>query len=316
MRYLPETMTKQQLRKCYSRYAIAMILYIVGTIGLALLLSWAVQTFLIPVMQADAVTREKLWYPILQVAVNDVSVYLPGFLVIPPLLAKIPRAEKVPVDRLMFGEFVQAVLFSMGALYLFAGLTGALVTVIEQVSGIQTSNVVDDFSNMLPLWLMVLTTVIIAPIVEEVIFRKLMLDRLRGLGDLSAVLLSALAFALFHTNLYQFIYAFVLGMIFACVVLITGSIRDVVVLHMIINGTSVLTGMNLPDFAWMLFEVFVVLCVLSFFCLFLVNCKKYHLEQGPLSFREGEKLQACLSSPWFWVMLVGGLTMSVVMIFL
>lgn len=310
MRYLPETMTKKQLRKCYSRYAISMTLYMAGTIGLALLISWLVRTFL------GHYLMDEFWYPILQVAVNDVSVYLPGLIFIPLLMGKIPRAEKLPVDRLMFGEFIQAMLFSMGALYLFAGITSALVSMIEQVSGVQTNNVVDSFSSILPLWLMVLTTVIIAPILEEIIFRKLLLDRLRGLGDGSAVLLSALGFALFHTNFYQMIYAFVLGMIFACVVLITGSIRDAILLHMIVNGTSVLTGLNLPNFVWMLFEVFVVLCVLSFFCLFLANCKKYTLESGPLPFREGEKLQACLCSPWFWLMLVGGLVLSVTVLFM
>lgn len=310
MRYLPETMTRAQLRKCYSRYALTMILYLVSIEGLALLLAWVARRYL------GAYLADPFWYPVLQVGINDVAVYLPGLIWVPLLLGNIPRAEKLPVDRLMLGEMVQAILFSMGALYLFAGVTSVVVTAVEQVSGVETSNVVDEFSNLLPVWLVALTTVVVAPILEELIFRKLLLERLRGLGDVSAVLLSALAFSLFHLNLYQMLYAFVLGMVFACVVLVTGSVRDPILLHMIINGTSVLTSLEGPSFVWMLFEVFVVLSVLSFFFLLLMNWRKYQMEPGPLPFRSGEKLRACLSSVWFWLMLIGGVVLSVGMIFL
>ena len=81
----------------------------------------------------------------------------------------------------------------------------------------------------------------VAPVVEEIIFRKLLLDRLRRFGDLAAILLSGIVFGLFHMNLLQFLYASVLGFIFAYVTLKTNTIRYSIILHVLINmiGTVV-----------------------------------------------------------------------------
>ena len=50
--------------------------------------------------------------------------------------------------------------------------------------------------------------VICAPILEEYIFRKLIVDRTVKYGQGVAVVLSGLMFGLFHGNLNQFAYAF------------------------------------------------------------------------------------------------------------
>lgn len=77
--------------------------------------------------------------------------------------------------------------------------------------------------------------VILAPIFEELIFRKAIIDRIGRYGELTAIFLSALTFGLFHMNFIQFFYAFGLGIIFAYLYLNTGRIRYTILLHMIIN---------------------------------------------------------------------------------
>ena len=52
---------------------------------------------------------------------------------------------------------------------------------------------------------------------------------------LPAMVFSALTFALFHMNLFQFFYAFGMGLIFAYVYLRTRRLRYPVLMHMIIN---------------------------------------------------------------------------------
>ncbi|WP_288273273.1 CPBP family intramembrane glutamic endopeptidase [uncultured Bifidobacterium sp.] len=87
-------------------------------------------------------------------------------------------------------------------------------------------------------FVIVIATVIVAPLVEEWLFRKQIIGRLRRYGERPAIVLSALFFGLFHLNLYQFFYAFGLGLLFGYVYTRTSQLRYTVALHMAINGGS------------------------------------------------------------------------------
>lgn len=80
-----------------------------------------------------------------------------------------------------------------------------------------------------------LFSVILAPILEELFFRKVLIDRAIVFGDKTAIFLSGLMFGLFHGNLYQVFYAFGLGCVFAYVYIRTGNIKYTISLHMAIN---------------------------------------------------------------------------------
>lgn len=77
--------------------------------------------------------------------------------------------------------------------------------------------------------------VIIGPIFEEWIFRKELISRLRRYGEKTAIVVSALMFGLFHMNLFQFFYAFALGLVFGYVYTRTSQLRYSIGMHMIIN---------------------------------------------------------------------------------
>lgn len=83
--------------------------------------------------------------------------------------------------------------------------------------------------------LKVLVIVVLAPLLEELVFRKQIIDRCGRYGEKTAILFSALAFGLFHMNLFQFFYAFGLGLIFAYVYTRTRRLRYPVIMHMMIN---------------------------------------------------------------------------------
>lgn len=84
-------------------------------------------------------------------------------------------------------------------------------------------------------FLKVLFMVILAPVLEELIFRKCLVDRTAAYGEKTAVLFSALCFGMFHMNLYQFFYAFGIGVIFAYVYLRTRNLWYTIGMHMVIN---------------------------------------------------------------------------------
>ena len=82
-----------------------------------------------------------------------------------------------------------------------------------------------------------------APVMEEFVFRRCVLDRLRPYGEKAALLISALLFALFHSAVNQMCYAFLLGLIFGTVYLKTGKLRYSMILHVLINS---MTSLVLP----------------------------------------------------------------------
>lgn len=102
------------------------------------------------------------------------------------------------------------------------------------ISGGDAQNALDQYvmdTNPLK----ILFTVILAPLFEEYVFRKQLIDRTRVYGEQIAVLLSALTFGLFHMNLFQFFYAFLVGWVFAYIYTRTGKLRYPVILHSIMN---------------------------------------------------------------------------------
>ena len=83
--------------------------------------------------------------------------------------------------------------------------------------------------------------VICAPIFEELVFRKLLIDRIRQYGNGTSILISGLIFGLFHGNFTQFFYSAMIGLLLAYIYTRTGKIHYTIILHMLVNffGTVV-----------------------------------------------------------------------------
>lgn len=83
----------------------------------------------------------------------------------------------------------------------------------------------------------ILKIAIIAPIVEELIFRGVIMHGLmRNYSKFTAVFVSALMFALFHLNPWQFPATFVLGLLLGLLMLRTRNIYLCILGHAINNG--------------------------------------------------------------------------------
>ena len=84
----------------------------------------------------------------------------------------------------------------------------------------------------------IITTIILtiaAPVFEELVFRKAMLDRLVCCGEKWALIFTALCFAMYHMNLFQFFYAFGVGIVFGYTYLRTGKVIYNILLHVFVN---------------------------------------------------------------------------------
>ncbi len=93
------------------------------------------------------------------------------------------------------------------------------------------------FDTDLGVWGGILRIVIIAPIVEEIIFRGLIMSGFsRIYHPAFAIFFSALLFALFHLNPWQFAAAFSLGLVLGWIRIRTGSVLACIAGHAIHNG--------------------------------------------------------------------------------
>lgn len=104
-------------------------------------------------------------------------------------------------------------------------------------------NVMEDlFNKMMYNPLGVISIVVMAPIVEELLFRGGMQGHLlrKWKNPAWAILVSALIFGIVHGNPVQMFFASILGLVLGWVYYRTGSLLPCMLMHFINNGTSVL----------------------------------------------------------------------------
>lgn len=141
-----------------------------------------------------------------------------------------PDKTKMPLSHWWQGLFICMALMLLGNY-----VSGVVLTLIEGYTGVQTQNPVEAAISKSPLWGTFIFIVIVAPIVEEVVFRGILCKRLLFLGEGYAVVLSSACFALIHGNFYQLFYAFTLGSFFSFIYIKTGKLRYTILYHMAIN---------------------------------------------------------------------------------
>ena len=143
--------------------------------------------------------------------------------------------KRVPVEKrtLPFGRFLLVALLCFGVWGVGAALgnlSSFFGAEIDSVFSVETLG-----KNILPY---LIYAVIGAPILEELTFRKALLDGLHEYHEGYAAVISALLFGIMHGNHMQFFLAFFIGLIFAMVYQRTGRVIYSMLLHAMINFTA------------------------------------------------------------------------------
>lgn len=160
------------------------------------------------------------------------SMYLIAFPVSAALIQLIPKCGTTQKQYWGIGKFAACLVILVGV-GLAGNVMGQLVEWLKPwgSGGNQLSNTLMDSK----LWVNVLVAVIMAPVVEELFFRKMIMDRLLGFGEWPAILMSGLMFGLAHGNFSQFFYAFGIGLLFAYMYARTGRVSCTIACHMLFN---------------------------------------------------------------------------------
>ncbi len=221
-------------RQVFSRVGFAYAAYLTISTASQLLAAALLQPF-------RARMGEDLWF-----VVCMLCMYPAAFLVFWLLMRRIPKDPAGRPDMpLRAGRFLGIFIICVGVMYA-GNLLGQLISqMADRLTGRQSVNAVVELVMGMDTWAVFLAAVAAAPIMEELLFRKLLLDRVSVFGDRTAILLSGVVFGLAHGNFYQFFYAFGLGAIFAWVYLRTRRIRFSILLHVLINFCGSILPMQL-----------------------------------------------------------------------
>lgn len=168
--------------------------------------------------------------------VSSVALYifalpcLLGVIYLFKLPSEAPERRKIGVLPLVLIFVV-----SFGFMYIGSYVGQGVMWGFSKIVGYDYSNMLESMIDYDYMWVTFIFMCVVAPIGEEFVFRKLIIDRTHKYGGLVSILFSGLAFGLMHGNFYQFFYAFALGLVLGYLYYRTGNVWYTVAIHAGIN---------------------------------------------------------------------------------
>lgn len=210
-------------RHCFSVLGCAVLLLLAGQLAVSRLVDRCMPLFF-------PAGGYPTWLPLL-------IAYLVFFGIVFPLAAlllrRLPVAapEKGKISARHFFAFLPILYLCS---YVGSQLSQWLIALLADAFGLQMGSALGTLLLTHPL-VMVFILLLAAPLCEEWFFRKLLLDRACIYGEKLAIFVSALLFACYHTSVYQFFYAFFVGLILGYLYLRTGKLWVTVLMHAVFN---------------------------------------------------------------------------------
>lgn len=252
----------------------ALFWFAVATLGSQFLLSNLIYYILLDFYNSS-------WFGIVLTAVTVAGIGFPVFYL---AIRNVPNSKRGEVARLNFKQFLGLFFVSAALMYLSNYFSIIITFLLSWLTGNSILNPLEEVVTESNMFLNFAYIAIIGPIIEELIFRKVLLDKLRRFGDVPAILLTSFAFGFFHMNLSQFFYATILGIIFAYVTVRTNTIRYSIILHILINFIGSIVA-PLAVFSgnegWLiLVSLWVIVSIILGLTMFFKNIKKVSLLKG------------------------------------
>lgn len=251
--------------------------------------------------------------------------YIIAFPIIFSMLKKVPSQTDFEQKKMKPLHLFVAFLMTYSATYVCNIIGNIITTVIGIFKQSPVENVILEITSNINPVVNIFVIAICAPIMEELLFRKFLVDRTAKYGEGVAIFFSGLVFGLFHGNLVQFMYAFVLGMFLAFIYVKTRKVIYTIILHMIQNFMGSFVGLfvieksgfmkfsealsTITDEAEMmqlimdniaglgifaLYLIFILCLVFAGIILFLVNMKKFKLNAGEVVIEKGQRFKTVL----------------------
>jgi len=198
----------------------------------------------------------------------------------------------------LIGKLAIAVLATQAGLY--------IITTLLYLAGIDLAAAQESgVDALLHSFIGVATITVIGPILEEIIFRGAILRHLEPYGVNFAIVTQALLFGIYHLNLYQGPFAFLMGLILGYVAL-RFSIKWAILLHIANNTMSVAVGDS--EIAGVIYVVVIMLAlVVAIIWAILARTQHLALIAEGRSTTIAHPFRTAWSHPLFIVVLAVGL---------
>ena len=129
---------------------------------------------------------------------------------------------------------------ALGAMF-FMNFMLSILPIPEELTGNLTNGMTQLTSY--PFWQAILANAIFVPIIEEVVFRGYIFNRLeKAMPSIVAALISSAVFGIAHGGLVWAVWAFALGMIICAVRIKSGSIIPGIIFHIIMNTYAMIVS--------------------------------------------------------------------------
>lgn len=134
------------------------------------------------------------------------------------------------------GWCIKWIIIGIGVSQVIGKLFVLVLSIILNRFGIYpTGSSVAFESNLIGYIMLIVTSVILAPFFEELLFRGIIYRNNEAMGQLFAIIVSGLAFGLWHTNFSQIAHAALSGMFLCFIYLKTKSIIPAMICHLFNN---------------------------------------------------------------------------------
>lgn len=180
------------------------------------------------------------------IGVMDINMPLWGSYLLSQAIVLLPALVYVAVHKINIIACMpyRKLRISDGLLSLLFGyaLVPTMLFVSNLTSLFSTNYVQDSVQELIayPFVVQLLIIAVLPACVEEFVFRGLIYHSYRKNGILGAAVLSGLVFGLMHLNINQLSYALLMGIVFALLVEVTGSMYSSMLAHFAANSYSII----------------------------------------------------------------------------
>lgn len=130
-------------------------------------------------------------------------------------------------------------LMSVALIFCFNDLNNVVIMLFEKM-GLKGTEIIVFWDTPIKLFIVLCCVAVLPAIAEETFIRGYVLKGLSSFKAINAILLSALMFSLMHMNIMQFSYQFMLGVILALLVKLSGRLDYSILLHFFNNAIVII----------------------------------------------------------------------------
>ena len=218
----------------YEKKSVPQDVKIINFIILISIISYLCFSFGIALVQ-EILSTQLPWLKSVAVSavVGELGMVLPAIIYLG--YKKVNWSKQLRFHKIKISTVLLLIIFAYAIMPLMNFLSAVTMLFSKNIRADTLNQVTGNHSSITALVVIAL----IPGLLEEFLYRGVVYGIYEKNNERFGIILSGLLFGLVHMNVNQFVYAFVMGIMFALLVKATDSLFSSMIVHFVINGTSV-----------------------------------------------------------------------------